>query len=244
MNRMFGFLLLSSTFFEQVYGFRVADTIENFSNCTSFYKKCASGLGRCISRKAGEKATECCNNGGVFQCYPFLKVAGGETCQKLVEKGCDCGWAVCVSRPGYGLTKCCPNNYDILCCATEIHARSEEEKCKETCKRYPPETGSMAFCVTDCNDCVGGCKTGKDDIEHCVNRCVRNMCIHHCFASAGKDSTSKSKSDCVFGRCADAFLFKMSLENVSVGATDLPTNVMIMTFLMMLAYFVFEAIFV
>ncbi|KAL3120195.1 hypothetical protein niasHT_008949 [Heterodera trifolii] len=51
---------------------------------------------------------------------PYVDVLDVDNCTNMVKELCNCGYAnyaYCVLRVGYARTPCCPNDYDLVCCA-------------------------------------------------------------------------------------------------------------------------------
>uniref|UniRef100_A0A914H6H1 Uncharacterized protein n=1 Tax=Globodera rostochiensis TaxID=31243 RepID=A0A914H6H1_GLORO len=56
---------------------------------------------------------------GIAANAPLLMQANvnkNDECQKLMEAQCDCKWGSCFPRMGRAASKCCTDNYDLVCC--------------------------------------------------------------------------------------------------------------------------------
>uniref|UniRef100_A0A914I7P6 Uncharacterized protein n=1 Tax=Globodera rostochiensis TaxID=31243 RepID=A0A914I7P6_GLORO len=56
---------------------------------------------------------------------PFVNVTTDKLCKELVDSYCPCKWASCVQREGYAKTNCCPDQFDLVCCATKAVSMQE-----------------------------------------------------------------------------------------------------------------------
>uniref|UniRef100_A0A914I9X4 Uncharacterized protein n=1 Tax=Globodera rostochiensis TaxID=31243 RepID=A0A914I9X4_GLORO len=56
---------------------------------------------------------------------PFVNVTTDALCKELVDSYCPCKWASCVQRVGYAKTNCCPDQFDLVCCATKAVSMQE-----------------------------------------------------------------------------------------------------------------------
>uniref|UniRef100_A0A914GVB9 Uncharacterized protein n=1 Tax=Globodera rostochiensis TaxID=31243 RepID=A0A914GVB9_GLORO len=120
-----------------------------------------------------------------IQPYPnfLVEVLDVGRCRKAVKDYCPCGWAKCVPRDDFActneLTKCCPVNYDLKCCATI------EESLKHCIKNHDkkhPESQASGVCFESCrrekvlpacNYCIKGASFYA--VDHCVNACVGKL---------------------------------------------------------------------
>uniref|UniRef100_A0A183CIN7 Defensin-like protein n=1 Tax=Globodera pallida TaxID=36090 RepID=A0A183CIN7_GLOPA len=113
-----------------------------------------------------------------------LEVLDVGRCRKAVKDFCPCGWAKCVPRKDYSctneLTKCCPVNYDLKCCA---------------------ERGCLEYCGDDVFQCMYHCGLGPNPapIEKCINECGDldiAHCLYHCGVGPNPDTLKKCLDDC------------------------------------------------
>uniref|UniRef100_A0A914H4V3 Uncharacterized protein n=1 Tax=Globodera rostochiensis TaxID=31243 RepID=A0A914H4V3_GLORO len=66
-----------------------------------------------------ETLKNCSAGLGIAANAPLLMQANvnkNDECQKLMEAQCDCKWGSCFPRMGRAASKCCTDNYDLVCC--------------------------------------------------------------------------------------------------------------------------------
>uniref|UniRef100_A0A914GVB5 Uncharacterized protein n=1 Tax=Globodera rostochiensis TaxID=31243 RepID=A0A914GVB5_GLORO len=91
-------------------------------------------------------------------------------CRKAVKDYCPCGWAKCVPRDDFActneLTKCCPVNYDLKCCATI------EESLKHCIKNHDkkhPESQASGVCFESCR---------REKVLPACNYCIKGASFY------------------------------------------------------------------